>query len=83
MADKETITHLDKLGTPVSVGDCVAYPSHNSLEIGLVQKLNPKMIKVSRLGKKGWGSAKNKYSTDCVLLDGPKVTLYMMKNSGG
>lgn len=83
MADKETVTHFDKLGTALNVGDYVAFSSSNSLEIGLIQKLNPKMVKVSRLGKRGWGSAKNKYSCDCVLLDGPKVTVYVLKNSGG
>jgi hypothetical protein len=79
----DAVEHFDKLGQKIEVGDYVAYSSHNSLDIGLVQKLNPKMVKVSRLGKKGWGSGTNKYPTDCVLLDGKRVTLYVLKNSGG
>ena len=43
---KEPIEHKDKLGRLLKVGDCVAYPSSNSLMIGIVKKLNPKMVGV-------------------------------------
>jgi hypothetical protein len=76
---KPPIEHRDKLGRLLKVGDCVAYPGSNMLIIGTVKKLNPKMVGVTRLGKEGWGPS-NKYPQDCVLLDGPEVTLYLLKN---
>ena len=80
---KEIPEHRDKLGRLLKVGDCVAYPSHNSLSIGVIKKLNPKMVGVSKLGKKSWSSSSNKYPVDLVLLDGPEVTMYVIKNAGG
>lgn len=79
---KEVPEHRDKLGRLLKVGDCVAYPSHNSLSIGTIKKLNPKMVGVAKLGKKSLSSS-NKYPGDLVLLDGPEVTMYLIKNSGG
>ena len=79
---KELPEHRDKLGRLLKVGDCVAYPSHNSLEIGSIKKLNPKMVGVTKVGGK-YRSASNKYPSDLVLLDGPEVTMYLIKNSGG
>lgn len=74
--------HRDKLGRVLKVGDCVAYPASNTLIVGLVKKLNPKMIGVSALGKnRTWASAKNKYPDDCVRLDGPEVTMFLIKHS--
>jgi hypothetical protein len=78
---KEVPEHRDKLGRLLNVGDCVAYPSSNSLVVGIVKKLNPKMIGVSQLGEDRWGDS-NKYSNDLVILDGPDVTMYLIKNSG-
>ena len=46
---KEIPEHKDKLGRLLKVGDCVAYPDSNSLVVGVVKKLNPKMIGVSRI----------------------------------
>ena len=77
---KEVPEHRDKLGRLLKIGDCVAYPGHNTLMIGIVKKLNPKMVGVSRLGKNNWGPS-NKYPSDIVLLDGPEVTMYLIKNS--
>ena len=79
---KEIPEHRDKLGRLLKVGDCVAYPANNSLLIGLVKKINPKMIGVRRIGKNGWGSEKNKYPIDCVKLEGPEVTMFIIKNAG-
>jgi hypothetical protein len=74
--------HRDQLGRVINIGDCVAYPQSNSLVIGVVRKINPKMIGVRRIGKNGWGSEKNKYPIDCVKLDGPEVTMFIIKNAG-
>ena len=80
---KQDIEHRDRLGRLLKLGDCVAYPSHNSLDIGTVKKLNPKMVKVVKVGAKGkWDlRGSNNYPSDLVLLDGPEVTMYLIKNS--
>jgi hypothetical protein len=78
---KEEIEHRDKLNRLLSVGDCVAYPSHNTLEIGIIKKLHPKMVKVMKLKSKYKHDGSNKYSSDLVLLDGPDVTMYLIRNS--
>ncbi len=74
--------HRDKLGRLLKVGDCVAYPSSNHLIVGTIRKLNPKMIGVVKVGKQSWGGESNKYPQDCVLLDGPEVTMFLIKNLG-
>jgi len=71
--------HRDKLGRLLKLGDCVAYPSYNSLSIGTIKKLNPKMIGVATLGKRA--STSNKYPQDLVVVDGPEVTMYLLKMS--
>jgi len=76
---KAPIEHKDKLGRLLKVGDCVAYPSHNSLSVGTIKKLNPIMVGVCGLGKRS--STKNKYPQDIVLLDGPEVTMYLLRES--
>lgn len=83
MATKKEITHKDKLGRPLSVGDAVVYPSRNSLEIGTVKKLNPKMVKVMEFGRheSNWYTGSNKYPNDIVLVNGPEVTLYLLKGN--
>jgi len=78
--EKLAIEHKDKLGRLLKIGDCVAYPSSNTLIVGVIKKINPKMVGVAQLGKKSWGP-KNKYPQDCVLLEGPEVTMYLLKSS--
>ncbi len=77
---KEIPEHRDKLGRLLKVGDCVAYPSSNSLIIGTIKKINPKMIGVAQVGKKSRNPS-NKYPSDLVLLDGPEVTMFLLKAS--
>lgn len=76
---KQIPEHKDKLGRLLKVGDFVAFPDRNSLEVGVVKKLNPKMIGVGRIKSK---YSQNKYPADIVRLDGPEVTMYLIKNSG-
>ncbi len=71
--------HKDKLGRLIQVGDFVAYPESNSLCVGTVVKLNPKMVKVARMNKSRWES--NKYPDDCVKLEQSDMTWYILKNS--
>jgi hypothetical protein len=81
---KEPVEHRDRIGRVIKVGDCVAYPSSNNLHIGMVKKLNPKMVGVAKVSKErrpGYGNH-NKYPSDIVVLDGPEVVMYLLKNSG-
>lgn len=75
---KEIPQHKDKLGRILVPGDCVVYPQQNSLGIGTVKKLNPKMVKVCKIGSK-W--EQNKYPEDIVKVDGPEVSMYLLLNS--
>ena len=78
---EKTILHHDKLGKELAINDCVAYADHNSLEIGTVLKLNPKMVKVARVGSKGyWARGTNKYPTDLLKLEQEEVTIYLLRN---
>lgn len=79
MPPKEIPEHKDKLGRPLKVGSFVAFPDRNSLEVGIVKKLNPKMVGIGRLKSK-W--TQNKYPADLVMLEGPEVSMYLLKNSG-
>ena len=45
------------------------------------EKINPKMIGVSRVGRKTWGPS-HKYPSDLVLLEGAEVTMYLLRESG-
>lgn len=69
--------HKDRLGRILKVGDCVAVSHHNQLMIAVIKKLNPKMIKVIELGSR-YRSSYNKYSSECVRLDGPDISLYLL-----
>ena len=81
MSKKETI-HKDKLGRIIKVGDAVCYPYRNSLEFGTVKKLNAKMIRVREVGEQSiWYNGSNKYPNDVVIVEGPEVTMYLLKMS--
>lgn len=74
--------HYDKLGRLLSEGDCVAFPSSNTLCIGTIAKVNPKMLKVKQLGSTGyWARGTNKYPSDLVKLEGEDVTMFLLKNA--
>ena len=76
---KAPLEHRDRLGRLLKLGDCVVYPSHNSLSVGTIKKLNPKMVKVVPVGTKYRSNGSNKYPQDIVVVDGPEVTMYLLK----
>lgn len=81
---KEEPKHPDKLGRELNMGDCVVYPQSNSMVIGTVIKFTPKMITVKTINSGGWREWETrKYSSDVIKIDGPEVTMYLIKNSGG
>jgi hypothetical protein len=77
---KEQPKHPDKLGRELNMGDCVVYPQSNSMIIGTVIKFTPKMITVKGVGTYRWET--RKYSSDVIKIDGPEVTMYLIKNAG-
>ncbi len=77
---KELPEHRDKLGRLLNIGDAVCYPSHNSLELGTVKKLNPKMVTVWETGRHSkWYTGSRKYPQDLVKVEGAEVTMYLLK----
>ena len=76
---KEIPEHRDILGRVIEVGNMVAYPDSNMLKIGKVDKLNAKMIRITT-GKE-WRTTVLKYSKDTVKVDGPVLTMFLLKRS--
>lgn len=77
---KAELVHKDKLGRVLSIGDAVCYPDRNSLEFGTVKKLNPKMVTVWEIGRHStWYTGSRKYPQDLVKVDGPEVTMYLLR----
>ena len=73
------ITHSDLLGNEIKVGDVVALPAQNSLYLGIVKKLNPKMVSVARLNKHSNKSKTMlKYPHELLVVNDPKTALYML-----
>ena len=79
---KQPIKHIDRLGRSIDLGSIVAYASSNTLEIGKVVKLNPKMIKILPLAARGRRvSETNKYPSETVVLEGADVSMYLLKHA--
>lgn len=82
---KPEIKHYDVFGKELKIGTAVAFSNGNSLSIGEVIKINPKMIRVVEFSKKNssWRNSAGylKYPSDMVVVDGPAVTMYLLKNS--
>ena len=70
--------HKDVLGNPITETSVVAYPDHNRLKIGTVHKCNPKMVTIIPVGKQYWD---RKYPQELLVVDDPKISLYILKNS--
>jgi hypothetical protein len=78
MTTKEIPQHRDILDNTIKVGDCVAYPQANTLQIATVSKLNPKMVQIKRVGLR-FDYTQNKYPKDLVVLNSKDVTMYLLK----
>lgn len=70
--------HRDILGNQVYEGDTVVYPDHNRMKIGTVKKNSPKMVIVQPVGKL---YTDRKYPQEVLVVDDPKISLYILKNS--
>ena len=74
-----TYQHFDRTGKSLALGDIVAYPDSNHLEIGQIVKLNPKKLTIICIeqGKKTF--RRIKYSSDLVKLEGLELTVFLLK----
>ena len=80
---EKIIEHRDRLGRLIKLGDFIAAADNNRLSVGIVSKLNPKMVQYKTVSKeKYWhGRRVNKYPDDVVIIEGPDVSIYLLKNS--
>lgn len=72
--------HRDILGQPLGVGDCVVFPSSNTMYVGMITKLNPKMVKVKKVPGTKYTSEWNKYPADLAKVSGAEVTMFLLKH---
>lgn len=70
--------HKDILGNVIEEGVSVVYPDHNRMKIGTVKKNSPKMVMVQAIGKK---YVDRKYPSEVLVIDDPKITMYILKNT--
>ena len=73
------IQHRDIFGRQLQLGDCVVAPYYGKdLGVFRIVKITPKMVKIQRIGSRGCSSA---YPHHTVRVEGPEVTMYLLKNS--
>lgn len=87
--EKVVPQHNDAIGRPLKVGDPVAVAySTTQLIIGKITAFGEKQIRVVEYGKperetdwKGRSkpAGKLRYPSEAVLLDGPDITMYLLK----
>lgn len=83
MTKLDPIEHFDRLGRKIEIGDFVVAAHNNRLSTGIVNKLNLKMIQYAMVSNERWarGRKVNKYPEDVVVIRGPEVSVYLLKNS--
>lgn len=79
---KTVSAHPDKLGNDIVAGSCVAFPSYNTLMIGIVDKLTPKMVQITEVNNIRYKYTIKKYPHDIVVLNNADITMYLLKNQG-
>lgn len=68
----------DKLGNPLELNMYVAFAANNSLHLGQVSKITPKMIRVSSIkNSNSW----LRYANDVVIIENARMTYYILQNS--
>ena len=73
--------HNDLLGRDVVEGDAVAFTHQNSLMVGKVVKITPKQVRVISLMSTEYrrSSGSLKYTNQCVVIGGPDLTKWILK----
>lgn len=76
----EKFRPLDCLNRELNIGDAVCYADHNRLHLGTVKKIHTKMVTVWDVGPQmSWYTGSKKYPHDMVRVEGPDVTMYLLK----
>jgi len=79
----DDIEYNDLLGNPIVEGSPVGYADGNTIKVGTVEKMTPKMVKIRKLrtGDKRYRSSETllRYPYDIVVLDQKLVTMYLLK----
>jgi hypothetical protein len=70
--------HKDILGNVINDGDSIVYPDHNRMKVGSVKKSTPKMVMVQAVGRT---YTDRKYPHEVLVVDDPKISMYILKNS--
>jgi hypothetical protein len=86
MSKKEPIEHRDLLNKKIAVGNIVAFAESGTQYVGKITKLTPKRVKISRITAPNlyrWyiPSEYQRPPSDVVIVEGPHVTAYILKNS--
>lgn len=75
MSKKEKVQPKDIIGREIKMDDCVAFANGNSLYIGRVFKITPKMVRMKSLKS---GCEYLKYHDDTMVLDAKDATYYIL-----
>jgi hypothetical protein len=83
---KQLPQHYDLMGKEIVVGSFVVAElnSYRKLELCVVDKINPKMIRLRAIHANSRGSyySTNKYPAETMVVDNEEdVTMYILKNS--
>lgn len=72
--------HKDKIGQTIRKGDLVVYPVNNSLYIGSIIRITPKMVRIVQIKQKTrWDPPEHtKYPVDCVKIESAVVSMYLL-----
>jgi hypothetical protein len=70
----------DILGNKLNKDDIVAYPLGNSLYLGIIKKINPKMLSITRVGLNSH-IIDRKYPLDVILIKDKKSLLYILNKN--
>jgi hypothetical protein len=83
MTDNPEFEHRDRLGRLIQIGDFVVAAGYNRLEVGIVCKLNPKMIQFKAISNSKYAKDRrvNKYPYDTAVIFGLDVTMFLVKNA--
>jgi len=86
MSKQETAKHYDLMGKEIAAGSFVVsqLTNYRSLELCVVDKINPKMIRLRTIhaNKSGRHYTNNKYPAEMVVIENEDdITMYILRNS--
>jgi len=79
MSVKKEITHCDRLGKNLEVGDVVAFSHDKTLKIGSISKLHPVLVEIKELDSRPYWNPPKVYPSMTIKLEGPEITAYLLK----